>query len=204
MVAIFGILLVLIALVAFGPALIAVVSQTVAEAFGCQVDLNRVIPCEIGGKDYGQTFYDLGFSIWYSYLSLPLGAVLATIWAVSAFVVLLRGRHEDGGPGTTPAISPARSFLRGATIAILFALSPIAITYTAGFIASGIGCDLNEVAEHPCTILGVNVGPLLATMAQSIWFISLTVMAGLLALVVLLIVFMKARRAKVDATGAKA
>ena len=73
MVAIFGILLVLIALVAFGPALIAVVSQTVAEAFGCQVDLNRVIPCEIGGKDYGQTFYDLGFSIWYSYLSLPAG-----------------------------------------------------------------------------------------------------------------------------------
>ena len=76
MVAVFGILLVLIALVAFGPALIAVVSQTVAEAFGCQVDLNRVIPCEIGGKDYGQTFYDLGFSIWYSYLSLPAGLVL--------------------------------------------------------------------------------------------------------------------------------
>ena len=50
MVAVFGILLVLIALVAFGPALIAVVSQTVAEAFGCQVDLNRVIPREIGGK----------------------------------------------------------------------------------------------------------------------------------------------------------
>ena len=81
MVAVFGILLVLIALVAFGPALIAVVSQTVAEAFGCQVDLNRVIPCEIGGKDYGQTFYDLGFSIWYSYLSLPAGLVLFGIWA---------------------------------------------------------------------------------------------------------------------------
>ena len=71
MVAIFGILLVLVALVAFGPALIAVISQSVAEAFGCQVDLNRVIPCEIGGKDYGQTFYDLGFSIWYSYLRFP-------------------------------------------------------------------------------------------------------------------------------------
>ena len=53
--AIFGILLVLIALVAFGPALVAVGSQQVAEAFGCQVDLNRVIPCVIGGKDYGST-----------------------------------------------------------------------------------------------------------------------------------------------------
>jgi hypothetical protein len=69
--AIFGILLVLVALVTFGPALVAVVSQTIAEWLGCQVDLNRVIPCVIGGKDYGQTFYDLGFLIWYSYLSLP-------------------------------------------------------------------------------------------------------------------------------------
>jgi hypothetical protein len=86
MVAVFGILLVLIALVAFGPARIAVVSQTVAEAFGCQVDLNRVIPCEIGSKDYGQTFYDLGFSIWYSYLSLPAGLVLFGMWVVAALI----------------------------------------------------------------------------------------------------------------------
>ena len=78
---IFGILLVLVALVAFGPALIAVGSQQVAEAFGCQVDLNRVIPCVIGGKDYGQTFYDLGFLIWYSYLSLPAGLALLGVWA---------------------------------------------------------------------------------------------------------------------------
>ena len=40
-------------LVGLGPALLAVRSQEVAEAFGCQVDLNRVIPCVIGGKDYG-------------------------------------------------------------------------------------------------------------------------------------------------------
>jgi hypothetical protein len=89
MVAVFGILLVLVALVAFGPALIAVLSQSIAEAFGCQVDLNRVIPCEVGGKDYGQTFHDLGFLIWYSYLTLPVGAVLAAIWAVAALIVLV-------------------------------------------------------------------------------------------------------------------
>ena len=68
---VFVVLLICIALIAFGPALIAVVSQTIAEGFGCQVDLNRVIPCVIGGKDYGETFYNLGFAIWYSYLSLP-------------------------------------------------------------------------------------------------------------------------------------
>src|SRR3989304_8295124 len=84
---VFVILLVLILLVAFGPALIAVVSQTSAEWLGCQVDLNRVIPCVIGGKDYGQTFYDLGFLIWYSYLSLPAGLVLFALWAIAAAIV---------------------------------------------------------------------------------------------------------------------
>ena len=87
---VFIILLVLLLLVAFGPALVAVGSQEVAElAFGCQVDLNRVIPCVIGGKDYGQTFYDLGFAIWYSYLTLPAGLVLFVLWTIAATIVFL-------------------------------------------------------------------------------------------------------------------
>ena len=87
---IFGVLLVLIALVAFGPALIAVGSQEIAEKiFGCEVNLNYTIPCVIGGKDYGQTFYDLGFTIWYSYLSLPAGGVLFALWAVAALVAFV-------------------------------------------------------------------------------------------------------------------
>jgi hypothetical protein len=76
-------------LVGLGPALLAVGSHEVAEAFGCQVDLNRVIPCVIGGKDYGQTFYDLGFLIWYSYLSIPAGLVLLGVWAVAALIALI-------------------------------------------------------------------------------------------------------------------
>jgi hypothetical protein len=51
-------------------------------------------------------------------------------------------------------------------------------------------------------VLGINVGLLLRTMSQSIWFVSLTVMAGLLALIVLFIVWIvrvvRARLAKVD------
>ena len=79
-------------LIALGPALIAI-SQEIAEVvFGCQVDLNRVIPCVIGGKDYGQTFYDLGFLIWYSYLSLPAGGVLFAIWAVAALIAFIVSR----------------------------------------------------------------------------------------------------------------
>ena len=95
---IFVILLVLILVFTFGPALIAVGSQFVAEAFGCQTDLNRAVPCVIGGKDYGQTFYDLGFLIWYSYLTLPIGAVLAAIWAVAAFIAFVAIRRRRGQP----------------------------------------------------------------------------------------------------------
>ena len=91
---IFAALLVLVLLSMFGPALVAVGSQLIAEAFGCQVDLNRVIPCEIGGHDYGQTFYDLGFSIWYSYLTLPIGGVLLAIWAVAAAIAFVVSRRK--------------------------------------------------------------------------------------------------------------
>jgi len=69
-------------LVAFGPAFVAVGSQEFAElVFG--------IPCVIGGKDYAQTFYDLGFAIWYSYLSFPAGLVLFVLWTVAATIVFL-------------------------------------------------------------------------------------------------------------------
>jgi TRAP-type C4-dicarboxylate transport system permease small subunit len=92
----FAILLVLIGLIAFGPALIAVASQEIAEKlFGCEVNLNYASPCVIGGKDYGQTLYDLGFLIWYSYLSLPVGAVLFALWAVAALIALIAGLRKS-------------------------------------------------------------------------------------------------------------
>jgi TRAP-type C4-dicarboxylate transport system permease small subunit len=92
---VFIILLILIVLVALGPALLAVISQEIAErVFSCQVNLNYTIPCVIGGKDYGQTFYDLGFLIWYSYLSIPAGGVLLAIWAVAALIALIGSRRK--------------------------------------------------------------------------------------------------------------
>jgi TRAP-type C4-dicarboxylate transport system permease small subunit len=91
---IFVILLVAIALVALGPALVAVGSQEIAEkVFGCEVNLNYTIPCVIGGKDYGQTFYDLVL-IWYSYLSIPAGGVLLGIWLVAALIAFIVTRRK--------------------------------------------------------------------------------------------------------------
>ena len=86
---VFILLLTLILLIGLGPALIAVGAQLIAEGFGCEVDLNRVIPCVIHGKDYGQTVYDLGFVIWYSYLSIFAGLVLLGVWAAAALIALI-------------------------------------------------------------------------------------------------------------------
>ncbi|MGA9603369.1 MAG: hypothetical protein ACRECI_07595 [Methyloceanibacter sp.] len=92
---VFIILLVAVVLVALGPALVAVGSQEIAEkVFGCEVNLNYTIPCVIGGKDYGQTFYDLGFLIWYSYLSIPAGGVLLGIWVVAALIAFIVSRRK--------------------------------------------------------------------------------------------------------------
>jgi hypothetical protein len=93
------VLLILMVLIAFGPAIVAVGSQEIAEAFDCQVDLNRAIPCVIHGKDYGDTFYNLGFSIWHSYLSLlslPIGGVLFVTWLVPATIAVLAALRRRG------------------------------------------------------------------------------------------------------------
>jgi hypothetical protein len=87
---IFVLFLILIVLIA--PALIGVGSQMIAEAAGCQVDLNRVIPCVIDGRDYGPLFYNLGFAIWYSYLSIPVALILLVLlglWGVTVVIALI-------------------------------------------------------------------------------------------------------------------
>jgi hypothetical protein len=91
---VFIILFILVLLVALGPALLAVISQEIAEGLGCQVDLNRVIPCVINGKDYGETFYNLDFAIWYSYLPIPAGGVLLAMWAVAAVIAFIVSRRK--------------------------------------------------------------------------------------------------------------
>jgi hypothetical protein len=96
---VFIVLLVLVLLFTLGPALVAVVSQLLAEGLGCQVDLHWVIPCVIGGHDHGQTFYDLGFLIWYSYLTLPIGGALLAIWAVAAAVTFVIFRRHEPAKG---------------------------------------------------------------------------------------------------------
>jgi hypothetical protein len=86
---IFVLLLLLIMLIGLAPPLIGAGGQMIAEAAGCQVDLNRVILCVIVGRDYGPLFYKLGFAIWYSCLSNPLALVLLGLWALAVVIAVI-------------------------------------------------------------------------------------------------------------------
>jgi hypothetical protein len=143
---VFIVLLIVVLLIGLGPALLAVGSQEVAEALGCQVDLNRVIPCVIGGKDYGQTFYDLGFSIWYSYLSIPVGLALLGVWAVAALIAFLviRRRQSDRHPSHSARANPF-SAARSLSLRSHFLRSPSPI------LPASSPCFLDAIlTKRPC------------------------------------------------------
>jgi len=146
---VFIVLLIVVLLIGLGPALLAVGSQEVAEAFGCQVDLNRVIPCVIGGKDYGQTFYDLGFSIWYSYLSLPVGLALFGVWAVAALFLFVMGGIYGGLFTATEGAG------MGAVGALVFALARRALTWSTLYAA------LLESARTTAMLFMILIGALI-------------------------------------------
>lgn len=86
---IFVLLLLSIVLIGLAPMLIGLGGQMIAEASGCQVDLDRVIPCVIDGRDYGPLVYKLGFTTWYSYLSIPVALVLLGLWAVAVVITVI-------------------------------------------------------------------------------------------------------------------
>lgn len=67
---------------------------------------------------------------------------------------------------------------------VLFALLPIFSVLAASGIASLADCQLNEAGTHPCVILGIDVGGLLAFMFVAGWLALATVPIGAVALVI--------------------
>ncbi len=47
---------------------------------------------------------------------------------------------------------------------------PLALSFSAGAIASAAGCNLNESQVHSCLVWGYDIGSLLASMFVLGWF----------------------------------
>ena len=57
---------------------------------------------------------------------------------------------------------------------IVLGLLPVAGVLVSTGIAGLAGCTLNEGGVHPCVILGLDLGPMLATLFVGGWFFFLT------------------------------
>jgi hypothetical protein len=100
----YGIFLVLIGLFAVAPVGTAIVSASIANAYGCKVDEGSVHPCIINGHDYGHLFYTLGVLGWLMLLTLPGSVFAITIWLIVLILhrVSWRKRFAAGIPPPIP------------------------------------------------------------------------------------------------------
>jgi len=100
-----------------------------------------------------------------------------------------------------------RSYLRTILILAVFGASPILIAYLGAFIASVLGCQLDERTVPPCELLGANIGPVLNAMTVAVWFTGFTLAPALVGIVILVILWLISLRrgdADMDETDANA
>jgi hypothetical protein len=98
--------------------------------------------------------------------------------------------------------------LLGAFAIVLLASLPVISVFTAGGIASGLGCVLNEDDVHPCPLHGFDLGEMLYGMTVMGWFALGTLPLGAIALALLLldwiiVTIQDRNRAKVAKLGAQ-
>ena len=99
-------------------------------------------------------------------------------------------------------------FPLGAFAIVLLASLPVISVFTAGGIASGIGCVLNEGDVYPCPLHGFDLGAMLYGMTVMGWFALGTLPFGAIALALLLldriiVTIQDRNRAKVAKLGAQ-
>lgn len=76
----------------------------------------------------------------------------------------------------------------------LASFAPILLAFLASFLATALGCRLNEAGAHPCLLAGRDIGETLYTMGMMFWLAILTFPLMALALVGWLIVWVRRAR----------
>jgi hypothetical protein len=81
-------------LASVAPLLAMVAAGLTADHFGCRLHEGFVNPCVIGGRDYGETLYNMAMMGWLMLFTLPYGVGLLLVWAVTEIVRLVRLRRQ--------------------------------------------------------------------------------------------------------------
>lgn len=78
----YWIALLVIALLALWPLLSVLITYTIADTAGCQVNEGGINACMIAGLDWGGALYTMGMMGWFMLATLPFGAGALLIWAL--------------------------------------------------------------------------------------------------------------------------
>jgi hypothetical protein len=76
---VYGVLLVLILLVALAPVISVAVAGMIADAVGCTLNEGNIHPCLLNGEDIGGMLYTMFVLGWFMLATLPLGAAALAI-----------------------------------------------------------------------------------------------------------------------------
>jgi hypothetical protein len=69
-------------------------------------------------------------------------------------------------------------------VLVLFTIAPILSVVAASIIARAYGVQLDEGSEHPCLVLGHDIGPSLYLMFVAGWFMLIALPVGFFAIMV--------------------
>lgn len=64
----------------------------IAKANGCTLHEGFANPCIVLGVDIGNTLYSMGVMFWFTFLTMPIAALMAVAWLVAEAVFWWRGR----------------------------------------------------------------------------------------------------------------
>ena len=90
-------LLVLIAIVAVGPAAIVYVASVIADLNHCTIIDAGPTPCVIFGQDRGGLLYDMATMVQVSFVTLPIGILLGFLWMSVLVISLMAYRRKRSG-----------------------------------------------------------------------------------------------------------
>lgn len=81
--------------VALLPVVLVLISATLANIGGCQLNEATVSVCKLGGVDIGGALSLMGISGWLALITLPVGGGIALIGLIVYVVSVLTMRHTD-------------------------------------------------------------------------------------------------------------
>jgi hypothetical protein len=89
---IFRALMSVLLLACLAPLLSMAVAESVAQIYGCKLDLAGVHPCMVGGRDVGHALLTLGMMGYFLFVTLPAAAAVVGVWIVIELIAWARRR----------------------------------------------------------------------------------------------------------------